>query len=57
MKANAYYKIHKKLQVHSTNICRFGEKKKYRQVATNPLPLTLTVYLNHNPKVGLYFFR
>ena len=54
MKGYQYVNIDWKFQVHSCNIFGLGAKK-YHQVVTTTLPLTLTVY-TANPKVRVFFF-
>ena len=44
VKGNDYYNIHRKFQVHSTNIFVLGAKNKYIARWQQPPLLTLTAY-------------
>ena len=52
VKGNDYYNIHRKFQVHRSNIVYLRSKNKYREDSRGgnpPLPITLTAYPTPTP--------
>ena len=51
-KVNDYYTIHRKFQVHSSNIFVLGATANIARWQPPPLPLTLTAYATPTPTPG-----
>ena len=57
VKGNDYYSVHRKFQVHSTNIFVLGAKQISQGDNHPSLPLTLTAYPTPTPRWVVNFLR